>query len=179
MSEQSGRRQRRRRGSRGGANRPRGESRPEQAAGAPTEGEPRQPRQDTRRIRGERPRTPPTGPPGPPGGRIQRAPSAGERPRRDRQPPSGDRDVRRDRGPRTLEVPVPQDERSLQLGAAFREAQTALRDARKALEKRKAEFGDEPEWMLEQYRSAEQRFEEISNEWSEHLSKTGRKVVRR
>ncbi len=74
---------------------------------------------------------------------------------------------------------MPQDERSIELGAMFREAQTALRDARKALEKRKADFGDEPEWMLEQYRAAEQRFEEVSTEWSEHLSRTGRKVVRR
>jgi len=61
----------------------------------------------------------------------------------------------------------------------FKEAQTALRDARKALEKRKADFDDEPDWMLEQYRAAEKRFEEVSTEWSEHLAKTGRKVVRR
>ncbi|TAK55288.1 MAG: hypothetical protein EPO22_14670 [Dehalococcoidia bacterium] len=183
MSEQSGRRPRRRRGGRGGANRQRGESRPEQPSSAQPGGESRPPRQDTRRGRSERPRTPP-GPPGPTpaGGRIQRAPSAGERPRRDRQPQGGgDRDGRgsRDRGPRTLEVPVPQDERSLELGTMFKEAQLALRDARKAIEKRKADFDDEPEWMLEQYRAAEKRFEEISTEWSEHLSRTGRKVVRR
>lgn len=74
---------------------------------------------------------------------------------------------------------MPQDERSLELGTMFKEAQLALRDARKAIEKRKADFDDEPEWMLEQYRAAEKRFEEISTEWSEHLSRTGRKVVRR
>jgi len=183
MGEQSGRRPRRRRGGRGGANRPRGEGRPEQAASAtpPAQGEARAPRQDTRRGRGgERPRTPP-GPPGPTPstGRIQRAPSTGERPRRDRQPGDGDGRGGRDRGARAAEIPVPQDERSLQLGAMFREAQTALRDARKALDKRMADFGDEPEWMLEQYHAAEKRFEEISTEWSEHLSRTGRKVVRR
>jgi len=74
---------------------------------------------------------------------------------------------------------VPQDERSIELGALFKEAQIALRDARKALDKRKAEFGDEPEWMLEQIQSTEKRFEEVATEWSEHLAKTGRKVVRR
>jgi hypothetical protein len=74
---------------------------------------------------------------------------------------------------------VPQDEESIALGTAFREAQAAIRDARKALDKRKAEFGDEPEWMLEQLATAEQRFAEIATSWSEHLAKTGRKVVRR
>ncbi len=74
---------------------------------------------------------------------------------------------------------MPQDERSIELGALFKEAQIALRDARKALDKRKAEFGDEPEWMLEQIQSTEKRFEEVATEWSEHLAKTGRKVVRR
>jgi hypothetical protein len=74
---------------------------------------------------------------------------------------------------------VPQDERSIQLGAMFREAHAALRDARKALEKRKADSGDEPDWMVEQCRAAEARFAEISTEWSEHLSKTGRRVLRR
>lgn len=78
-----------------------------------------------------------------------------------------------------MELPVPQDERSLELGALFKEAQGAVRDARKALDKRKAEFGDEPEWMVEQFQQAEKRFEAIATEWAEHLSKTGRKVVRR
>jgi len=78
-----------------------------------------------------------------------------------------------------METPVPQDERSLELGAQFKEAQAALRDAHKALDKRKAEFGDEPEWMVEQLQQAEKRFEEIATEWAEHLAKTGRKVVRR
>jgi hypothetical protein len=61
----------------------------------------------------------------------------------------------------------------------FREAQAVLRDARKALEKRRLEFGDEPEWMVEQLREAERRFEQVATQWVEHLSKTGRKVVRR
>jgi hypothetical protein len=33
--------------------------------------------------------------------------------------------------------------------------------------------------MLEQIQSTEKRFEEVATEWSEHLAKTGRKVVRR
>jgi len=74
---------------------------------------------------------------------------------------------------------VPQDERSVELGAMFREAQAALRDARKALDKRKAEFDDEPDWMLEALHAAEKRFEDVATEWSEHLAKTGRKVIRR
>lgn len=78
-----------------------------------------------------------------------------------------------------MEVPVPQDERSVELGARFKEAQGAIRDARKALDKRRAEFGDEPDWMLEQLRQAEARFEEVATEWVEHLSTTGRRVVRR
>jgi hypothetical protein len=78
-----------------------------------------------------------------------------------------------------FEAPVPQDERSIELGAQFKEAQVALRDARKALDKRQAEFGDEPEWMLEQFHAAEKRFEEAASTWSEHLATTGRKVVRR
>ena len=77
-----------------------------------------------------------------------------------------------------FEEPVPQDPRSVELGARFREAQTALRDARKTLEKRKAEHGDEPQWLLEQYAEAEQRFEEVATEWSDHLATTGRRVVR-
>jgi hypothetical protein len=78
-----------------------------------------------------------------------------------------------------MEVPVPQDEHSIELGARFKEAQVAIRDARKALEKRKAEFGDEPDWMVEQLREAERHFEAVASEWVEHLEKTGRKVVRR
>lgn len=74
---------------------------------------------------------------------------------------------------------MPQDELSIELGAKFKEAQVALRDARKALEKRKAEFGDEPDWMLEQYQEAERAFEEAATAWTEHLGTTGRKVVRR
>jgi hypothetical protein len=74
---------------------------------------------------------------------------------------------------------VPQDPVSIELGAKFREAQTAVRDARKALDKRKAEAGDEPDWMLAQVEDAERRFEEAATAWSEHLSQTGRKVVRR
>jgi hypothetical protein len=77
-----------------------------------------------------------------------------------------------------LEAPVPQDERSIELGAAFKEAQILMRDARKALAKRKAEFADEPDWMLEQLALAEKRFEEAASAWTEHLETTGRKVVR-
>jgi hypothetical protein len=74
---------------------------------------------------------------------------------------------------------VPQDPVSIELGVKFREAQTAIRDARKALDKRKAESGDEPDWMLEQLTEAEQHFADVATEWSEHLAQTGRKVVRR
>jgi hypothetical protein len=74
---------------------------------------------------------------------------------------------------------VPQDETSIALGAAFREAQTAVRDAKKLLDKRKAEHGDEPDWMLQQLAEAERRFEDAATAWSEHLAGTGRKVVRR
>ena len=74
---------------------------------------------------------------------------------------------------------MPQDERSIELGQRFREAQTAIRDARKTLDKRKAEQGDEPQWLLDQLNEAEQRFAEVATEWSEHLANTGRKVVRR
>jgi hypothetical protein len=73
---------------------------------------------------------------------------------------------------------VPQDEQSIALGAAFKESQIALRDARKALAKRKAEFSDEPEWMLEQLAAAEKSFEEAASTWTAHLETTGRKVVR-
>jgi hypothetical protein len=74
---------------------------------------------------------------------------------------------------------VPQDEVSIELGQRFREAQNAMRDARKTLDRRKAEQGDEPQWLLDQYTEAERHFEEVATEWSEHLSRTGRKVVRR
>lgn len=74
---------------------------------------------------------------------------------------------------------MPQDERSIELGKAFRDAQMAVRDAKKALDKRKAEFDDEPEWMLAQYAEAERLFQEAATAWSEHLETTGRKVVRR
>jgi hypothetical protein len=73
---------------------------------------------------------------------------------------------------------VPQDELSIELGQRFREAQNALRDAKKTLDKRKAEQGDEPPWLVEQYDEAERRFAEAATAWHEHLSKTGRKVVR-
>jgi len=78
-----------------------------------------------------------------------------------------------------FEAPVPQDPVSIELGAKFKESQVALRDARKALEKRKAEFGDEPDWMVQQYAEAERAFEEAATAWQEHLSQTGRKIVRR
>lgn len=83
-----------------------------------------------------------------------------------------------DRGPRVFETPVPQDPRSIELGAAFREAQTAMRDAKKALDKRRAEFSDEPDWLVEQLTAAEARFAEVADEWAAHLETTGRKVVR-
>jgi hypothetical protein len=54
-----------------------------------------------------------------------------------------------------------------------------VRDARKALEKRRAEAGDEPEWLVAQLEAAERRFEEAATAWTEHLETTGRKVVRR
>ncbi len=55
----------------------------------------------------------------------------------------------------------------------------AVREARKALDKRRAEFSDEPEWMVRQLEEAEQRFEEAATAWTDHLATTGRKVVRR
>jgi hypothetical protein len=73
---------------------------------------------------------------------------------------------------------VPQDPRSIELGAAFRDAQMAMRDARKALDKRRAEYNDEPEWLVEQLAAAETAFASRADEWSEHLETTGRKVVR-
>jgi len=78
-----------------------------------------------------------------------------------------------------LEAPPPPDPRSVELGQQFREAQAAVRDARKALDKRRAEFDDEPEWMLAQLAEAERRFEEASTAWVEHLGTTGRKMARR
>ncbi len=84
----------------------------------------------------------------------------------------------RDRAPRVFEAPVPQDEESVALGAAFKESQIAMRDARKALAKRKAEFDDAPDWMLEQLATAEKRFEEAATAWTAHLETTGRKVIR-
>jgi hypothetical protein len=55
----------------------------------------------------------------------------------------------------------------------------AVRDARKALDKRKAEFDDEPEWLVEQLREAEERFEQVATEWHDHLLTTGRRMARR
>jgi hypothetical protein len=109
-----------------------------------------------------------------------------ERPRTgrdDRRTRDGDDRGRRsrvdgDRASRIFEPPVPQDPRSLELGAAFREAHTAMRDARKALDKRKAEYNDEPEWLVEQLASAEARFAVAADAWAQHLETTGRKVVR-
>ena len=77
-----------------------------------------------------------------------------------------------------FETPVPQDGRSIELGAAFKETQILTRDARKALAKRKAEFADEPDWMLEQLAEAVRQFEAAASAWTEHLETTGRKVVR-
>ena len=78
-----------------------------------------------------------------------------------------------------MEAPPPQDPVSVELGQAFRDAQAAVRDARKALDKRRAEFNDEPDWMLAQLTDAERRFEEASTLWVEHLATTGRKMARR
>ena len=77
-----------------------------------------------------------------------------------------------------FEAPVPQDEESTALGAAFKETQIALRDAKKALAKRRAEFDDAPDWMLEQLAAAEKHFEDAATAWTAHLETTGRKVVR-
>ncbi len=73
---------------------------------------------------------------------------------------------------------MPQDPRSIELGGAFREAQIAMRDARKALDKRKAESGDEPEWLVEQLTAAQATFTAAADEWAAHLETTGRTVVR-
>jgi hypothetical protein len=135
---------------------------------------------------------------------VRRAPTAGGGPSRHQRDergrrPDGDRarrdsggrrdgdgrrsqDDRRprqeDRGPRSFEPPVPQDPRSIELGVAFREAQVAMRDAKKALDKRRAEFGDEPEWLIEQLAAAEAHFVTVADQWAAHLETTGRKVVR-
>jgi hypothetical protein len=71
----------------------------------------------------------------------------------------------------------PPDPHSLELGAAFREAQVALRDARKALDKRRSEYSDEPEWLVQQHEEAQRRFEAAATAWSDHLATTGRKRV--
>jgi hypothetical protein len=188
--QQQGRRARRRRGRRGRG----GTSQPEEAQrpaspppgppgpGAPAPPEasaPRPPRRDTRgQPHAERPEAG--------RGRTHRAPpttgrdrgSRDGRGRRDGGGDERDRDRDRDRG-RLFEPPVPQDPVSIELGAKFREAQNALRDARKALDKRKAEFGDEPDWMSQQYADAEHAFEEAATAWHDHLSRTGRKMARR
>jgi len=140
-------------------------------------------RQDTRRDR----RGTPAPPPREGGSRIHRRapderpqPEARERGGRSREGrPRDGRGRDGERSARSFEPPVPQDARSIELGAAFREAQNALRDARKTLEKRKAEHGDEPEWLLAEYRATEERFAAAATAWHEHLSQTGRKVVRR
>ena len=100
-------------------------------------------------------------------------PAGSQRRGEDRGRPRGE-----DRASRVFEPPVPQDPRSVELGAAFREAQTAMRDARKALDKRKAEYNDEPEWLIEQLAAAEARFAAAADEWAAHLETTGRTVVR-
>ena len=80
--------------------------------------------------------------------------------------------------PRVFETTGPAGRALDRTGARFKETQIAVRDARKALAKRKAEFDDEPEWMLEQLAEAERAFEEAATAWTEHLETTGRKVVR-
>jgi len=195
---------RRRRGRRGGqrapgegdAQQPQGQAQPDEGAAEAANG--RAPRRDTRRGRAGAP----DGPPSPGNPAIRRAPSAGDRTRdragaesRDRTHRSGgERDrggrpqrdgrdgrdrPRRDSGPRMLEAPPPQDPRSIELGQQFRDAQAAVRDARKALDKRRAEFNDEPDWMIAQLQDAERRFEEASTAWVQHLETTGRKMARR
>lgn len=143
------------------------------------------PRQDNRRSSADA-RRPSGAQPRADSGRTHRAPDSAPRPRRaDGNASDGRRRASRDGGggrerpPRVFEPPAPQDPRSIELGAAFKEAQTALRDAARTLEKRRAEFGDEPEWLREQYRVAEQRFEEAATAWAEHLETTGRTMARR
>lgn len=177
---------RRRRGKRGGQGRSGAGEGPQQARPEPraSDGEETEPsaprrgaRRDTRRSKtGGVGATPSTNG----GGAIRRAPSAGESGRRPRE---GGRDgggrQRRESSTRLLEPPPPPDPVSLELGQAFRDAHEAVRDARKVLEKRKAEFGDEPDWMLAQLEEAERRFAEAADRWVEHLAKTGRRSVRR
>jgi len=203
------RKRRRRRGRRGGQGRPQdapdsagvGEAQPAPPSDAPAGASDqavdraRTPRRDTRRGRGGAP-SPDEGPPSPTNPGIRRAPSAGERGRaraeRDphdrearergrpsREPRDGRERSRRDGPSRPFEAPPPQDPMSIELGAKFREAQNAVRDARKMLDKRRAEAGDEPDWMIEQLADAERRFEEASTAWVDHLSATGRKMARR
>jgi hypothetical protein len=117
------------------------------------------------------------------GGRLPREDRnrqfGGEGRRRDSDGRRGDnRGRQEDRGQRVFEQPVPQDPRSIELGVAFREAQTAMRDARKALDKRRAEFNDEPDWLVEQLAAAEAHFAQVADDWAAHLETTGRKVVR-
>jgi ribonuclease E len=202
MSEGPGRR-RRRRGGRGGAGRQqqpqggqpqqqgdRGERPPEARGDAEQQPPEGRKRRDTRRGR-DRVRIAPAG-------TEQRRPQRAERTRDEQREPAQRRDSRggregraprdgrdgrdRDRdgrGRAPVEQPVPQDPLSVELGQKFREAQTALREAKKTLDKRKAEQGDEPEWLVAQLEAAERAFAEVATAWSEHLSQTGRKVVRR
>jgi hypothetical protein len=189
MTDGKKRRRRGRRGRGGGAPAEGQSAAPEQPAELPaatSEAEQlasRAGRRDTRRAK--------TGvePPAPRAA-IRRAPppGPGEREARRRRRDEGGRGreggAARERGPRAreerrgFEPPVPQDPRSLELGAAFREAQQAVRDARRALEKRRAEHGDEPEWLVEQLADAERRFAAAADAWVQHLDTTGRKVVR-
>jgi hypothetical protein len=73
-----------------------------------------------------------------------------------------------------MEMPPP-DPRSVELGAAFKEAHQALRDAQRALDKRKAEQGDEPEWLVSQLEAAERQFAEASDAWIDFLETSGRR----
>jgi ribonuclease E len=204
MSE--GRRSRRRRGRRGGGGRPQDQEGASQDA-QPESSEPDRPvRRDSRRsVRGDGPPGPPPGPSNirrapqqggarrdDRGRRFGEPRSDGERPRRPdggrrvdggrrgdgERRHDGQRSRQEDRGARSFEPPTPQDPRSIELGAAFKEAQVAMRDARKALDKRRAESGDEPDWLVEQLAAAEARFAEASTAWVEHLETTNRKVVR-
>ncbi|MHB8514233.1 MAG: hypothetical protein ACYDCT_02450 [Dehalococcoidia bacterium] len=161
---------------------PRGDAAGPAAGGEPATEPGARRRQDTRRSRrGAAASAPPPEVATATPNRIHRRPPEAPAPRqtrgRDRDGKGRDRD--RDRGPRSFEPPVPQDERSIELGARFRETQNALRDARKTLDKRKAEHGDEPQWLLDEYAAAEERYAALATEWAEHLATTGRKVGRR
>jgi hypothetical protein len=183
MSEE--RRSRRRRGRRGGQR--------QSDNGAPQQQQPPQggtpPRSEGRRdTRGTRPADNASG-----GGSssVRRSPHTASndgRQRRDtrggprNEPPQrrGPRDQGRPRQQQRemLEMPPP-DAVSVELGAAFKEAHQALRDAVKALDKRKAEQGDEPAWLVEQLQAAEARFSESADAWTTHLEKTGRRPMAR